>query len=56
MVTMIEKPTSGSLTLDGTEVAPASDSILKGLRPKVQMVFQDPYGSLNPRKQIVQIL
>jgi dipeptide transport system ATP-binding protein len=56
MITMIEKPTSGSLTLDGTEVATASDSILKDLRPKVQMVFQDPYGSLNPRKQIGQIL
>ncbi len=56
MVTMIEKPTSGSLTLDGTEVATAPDSTLKSLRPKVQMVFQDPYGSLNPRKQIGQIL
>jgi dipeptide transport system ATP-binding protein len=56
MVTMIEKPTSGSLVLDGTEVATASDSTLKALRPKVQMVFQDPYGSLNPRKQIGQIL
>jgi len=56
MVTMIERPTSGSLTLDGTEVATAADSTLKALRPKVQMVFQDPYGSLNPRKQIGQIL
>jgi dipeptide transport system ATP-binding protein len=56
MVTMIEKPTSGSLMLDGTEVTTASDSTLKSLRPKVQMVFQDPYGSLNPRKQIGQIL
>ena len=56
MVTMIERPTSGSLTLDGTEVTTASDSTLKTLRPKVQMVFQDPYGSLNPRKQIGQIL
>jgi dipeptide transport system ATP-binding protein len=56
MVTMIERPTSGSLTLDGTELATASDSTLKALRPKVQMVFQDPYGSLNPRKQIGQIL
>jgi dipeptide transport system ATP-binding protein len=56
MVTMIEKPTSGSLMVDGTEVTTASDSTLKALRPKVQMVFQDPYGSLNPRKQIGQIL
>src|SRR5690242_1403414 len=56
MVTMIEKPTSGSLTLDGTEVATADAATLKTLRPKVQMVFQDPYGSLNPRKQVGQIL
>jgi len=56
MVTMIEKPTSGSLTVDGTEVATADARTLKALRPKVQMVFQDPYGSLNPRKQIGQIL
>jgi dipeptide transport system ATP-binding protein len=56
MITMIEKPTSGTLKLDGTEVATASDSTLRALRPKVQMVFQDPYGSLNPRKQIGQIL
>jgi dipeptide transport system ATP-binding protein len=56
MVTMIEKPTSGTLTLDGTEVGTAGVSTLKALRPKVQMVFQDPYGSLNPRKQIGQIL
>src|SRR3954462_14756366 len=56
MVTMIEKPTSGSLVLDGVEVTTASHAMLKALRPKVQMVFQDPYGSLNPRKQIGQIL
>jgi dipeptide transport system ATP-binding protein len=56
MVTMIERPTSGSLRLDGIEVTTVGDSTLKKLRPKVQMVFQDPYGSLNPRKQIGQIL
>jgi dipeptide transport system ATP-binding protein len=56
MITMIEKPTSGSLTLDGTDVATADHATLKIMRPKVQMVFQDPYGSLNPRKQIGQIL
>jgi len=56
MVTMIEKPTSGSLQLDGTEVTTADAATLKRLRPTVQMVFQDPYGSLNPRKQIGQIL
>jgi dipeptide transport system ATP-binding protein len=56
MVTMIEQPTAGHLEIDGTDVAGADRATLKGLRPKVQMVFQDPYGSLNPRKQIGQIL
>jgi dipeptide transport system ATP-binding protein len=56
MITMIEKPTSGSLKLDGIEVTTANHSTLKKLRTKVQMVFQDPYGSLNPRKQVGQIL
>jgi dipeptide transport system ATP-binding protein len=56
MVTMIERPTSGSLELDGVNVTTADAATLKGLRARVQMVFQDPYGSLNPRKQVGQIL
>jgi len=56
MVTMIERPTSGHLMIDGTDTVGASKQALHALRPKVQMVFQDPYGSLNPRKQVGQIL
>jgi dipeptide transport system ATP-binding protein len=56
MVTMIERPTSGSLVLDGVETTTTNAATLRGLRARVQMVFQDPYGSLNPRKQIGQIL
>ncbi|HEY1386844.1 MAG TPA: peptide ABC transporter ATP-binding protein [Dongiaceae bacterium] len=56
MVTMIEKPTAGQLAIEGTDVVGASHQQLRALRPKVQMVFQDPYGSLNPRKQVGQIL
>jgi dipeptide transport system ATP-binding protein len=56
MVTMIERPTAGHLMIDGTDVVGASHQQLHALRPKVQMVFQDPYGSLNPRKQVGQIL
>ena len=56
MVTMIEKPTAGSLLLEGTDVVAAGPQQLRALRSKVQMVFQDPYGSLNPRKQVAQIL
>ncbi|HEX6120557.1 MAG TPA: peptide ABC transporter ATP-binding protein [Dongiaceae bacterium] len=56
MVTMIEKPTAGTLEIEGIDVVEAGPDKLRALRPKVQMVFQDPYGSLNPRKQVGQIL
>jgi dipeptide transport system ATP-binding protein len=52
LVTMIEPPTSGSLIIAGEEIAGASAATLKMLRPKVQIVFQNPYGSLNPRQKI----
>jgi dipeptide transport system ATP-binding protein len=52
LVTMIEQPTSGSLRIAGQEVVGASAATLKALRPKVQIVFQNPYGSLNPRQKI----
>ena len=52
LVTMIELPTSGKLQIDGADVIGASTETLRGLRSKVQMVFQNPYGSLNPRKQV----
>jgi dipeptide transport system ATP-binding protein len=52
LVTMIELPTSGSLNISGNEIAGASKDTLKSLRPKVQIVFQNPYGSLNPRQKI----
>ena len=52
LVTMIEPPTSGSLAIAGQEIAGASPAALRALRPKVQIVFQNPYGSLNPRQKI----
>ncbi|MFO1056359.1 MAG: dipeptide ABC transporter ATP-binding protein [Dongiaceae bacterium] len=56
MVTMIELPTAGTLRIGDTEVVGASPPALKALRPLVQMVFQNPYGSLNPRKTVGTIL
>jgi dipeptide transport system ATP-binding protein len=52
MVTMIEKPSGGRLLIDGVDVAHSSRAALKQLRGEVQIVFQDPYGSLNPRQKI----
>jgi dipeptide transport system ATP-binding protein len=56
VVTMIEPPTGGTLALDGIPVATADPSQRKALRRAVQIVFQDPYGSLNPRKKVGAIL
>jgi dipeptide transport system ATP-binding protein len=51
-VTMIETPTAGALDLDGADVAHADAALKRQLRRQVQMVFQNPFASLNPRKKI----
>jgi len=51
-LTLIEEPSSGSLKIAGQEVTGASKSERKQLRRDVQMVFQSPYASLNPRQKI----
>ena len=56
VVTMIETPTAGVLSLEGADVAGADAAERKRLRPLVQMVFQNPYASLNPRKKVGTLL
>ena len=56
MVALIEAPTSGRLALGGVEVLSAAPQQRRELRQAVQLVFQNPYGSLNPRKKIGAIL
>jgi dipeptide transport system ATP-binding protein len=56
LMAMIETPTAGKLRIDGEDVIGATGEMRRRLRSRVQMVFQDPYGSLNPRKQVGQIL
>jgi dipeptide transport system ATP-binding protein len=51
-LTLIEQPTSGSLQIAGLEVTGAGKAERKQLRRDVQMVFQSPYASLNPRQKI----
>jgi dipeptide transport system ATP-binding protein len=51
-VTMIETSTSGSLHLGGVDVTHAGAALKKRVRQQVQMVFQNPFASLNPRKKI----
>lgn len=49
-------PTSGTINLQGTEIATMKESQLRAIRSRVQIVFQDPYRSLNPRRTIGQSL
>ncbi|MCU1434450.1 MAG: transporter related protein [Pseudarthrobacter sp.] len=49
-------PTSGRIDLDGTDLAALSESRLRPLRSKFQMVFQDPYGSLDPHMTAQEIV
>jgi dipeptide transport system ATP-binding protein len=52
LITMIETPTAGALTINGVDLSTASAADRKALRREVQIVFQNPYGSLNPRQTI----
>ena len=51
-LTLIESPSHGYLELDGERVDPDNRAQIRSLRTKIQMVFQNPYASLNPRKKI----
>ena len=50
------EPTSGSVVFDGQDVTKASRSQLHSLRRKMQIIFQDPFSSLNPRKTVSQAI
>lgn len=52
----LENPVGGRILYDGRNLASLSRSDMKKIRTQLQMVFQDPYSSLNPRKHIFEIL
>ncbi|HSM19690.1 MAG TPA: ATP-binding cassette domain-containing protein, partial [Hyphomicrobiales bacterium] len=56
LLTMIEPATAGTLQIDGLDVRAGDANTLRRLRATVHIVFQDPYGSLNPRHKIGTIL
>ncbi|HJZ37463.1 MAG TPA: ATP-binding cassette domain-containing protein [Solirubrobacterales bacterium] len=56
VVLQLLKPTSGSVKFEGREIAGLKRRELRPLRREMQMIFQDPYASLNPRKRIGQIV
>ncbi len=52
MVLKLEEPTSGSIEIDGTDISRLSNAQAFGMRRRMQPVFQDPYGSLDPLRNI----
>lgn len=56
LLTMIEAPTSGQLTYQGQDLLQKDQTVDKLRRQKIQIVFQNPYASLNPRKKVGTIL
>ena len=52
----LEKPTEGQIRYEGQDLAKLSKKEMEKIRTHLQMVFQDPYSSLNPRKHIFEIL
>ena len=52
----LHDPTYGEINLDGVNIAPMKQNELRKYRTNMQMVFQDPYGSLNPRMTIEKII
>ena len=56
IITLIDPATSGDLIIDGVKIDIAKKALTPELRRKVQIVFQNPYGSLNPRQKIGDVL
>jgi oligopeptide/dipeptide ABC transporter ATP-binding protein len=55
-ITRLYKPTSGQILFEGTDLANLPESRMRPFRRELQMVFQDPYSSLNPRQTIGNII
>jgi len=56
LILRLEDPTAGELRFEGRDLTTASASDMKAIRRKIQVIFQDPYSSLNPRMTVGQII
>ena len=55
-ILQLERPTSGRIVFEGVDLTTLDEAALRAVRRRVQVIFQDPYSSLNPRMTIGQIL
>src|ERR1041384_735352 len=55
-ILQLYKPTSGKVEFDGTDLVHLKGENLRQMRRKMQMIFQDPYASLNPRMTVAQLV
>jgi oligopeptide transport system ATP-binding protein len=55
-ILQLERPTSGSVRFEGQELTTLSPAALRAVRRRIQVIFQDPYSSLNPRMTVSQIV
>ena len=55
-IVRLYQPTAGQILLDGTDIAPLTEKEVLPYRSRMQMIFQDPYASLNPRMTVSSIV
>jgi oligopeptide transport system ATP-binding protein len=55
-ILQLEKPTEGAIRFDGVEMTSLAERDLRHLRRRIQVIFQDPYSSLNPRMKVGDII
>ncbi|WP_376096927.1 dipeptide ABC transporter ATP-binding protein [Roseomonas sp. CCTCC AB2023176] len=56
LVTRLHAPTAGTIRFEGRDITAATAAEMRPIRPRIQMVFQDPYASLNPRMRVADTL
>ena len=56
LIVRLHEPTAGSIAYGGVDISHANSATIRPLRRRLQMIFQDPYASLNPRMTVGQIL